>query len=331
MQMAIDAADFTPAKADALRRAMTRKRSLQHIQALQKDLMDGMARKGVPEDAAKQIYAQIEGYAGYGFPEAHSWAFAILVYVSAWLKVRRPAEFLCAILNSQPMGFYHPHTLIGDAQRHGVTVRSVDVQRSHFDCTMEPDGAVRMGYRYVRGVGEAYQERLDREVEPGEYRSLEDFCRRTRLPIDILEKLATAGAFRSLGVERRKALWRIQAYAPAEHGNEIPDLADELEDEVALEPAAEMVQMQMDFAATELSTAFRGTEFHRPILERVGALTATELKRLAEKLRKEKPSCDEGMKSNTEEPLELDKAERRNGVIDEPAAGSSIADVLLTG
>ena len=290
MQMAIDAAGFSPAKADALRRAMTRKRSLQHIQALKRDLMRGMARNGVPRDAAEQIYQQIEGYAGYGFPEAHSWAFAILVYVSAWLKVRRPAEFLCAILNSQPMGFYHPHTLIGDAQRHGVKVRSIDVQRSRFDCTMEPDGAVRMGYRYVKGMGEVCQSRLDSEIERGKYRSLEDFCRRTRLPIDMLRKLATAGAFRSLGIERREALWRIQAYAPAEHGDEIPSMADELEEDVELKPANEMVQMRMDFAATQLSTVFRGTEFHRPALDRAGALTAAELQKLAARLRDKRPS-----------------------------------------
>ncbi|MCY4108891.1 MAG: error-prone DNA polymerase, partial [Chloroflexi bacterium] len=264
MQMAIDAAGFSPAKADALRRAMTRKRSLQHIQALKRDLMDGMARNGVPRDAAEQIYQQIEGYAGYGFPEAHSWAFAILVYVSAWLKVRHPAEFLCAILNSQPMGFYHPHTLIGDAQRHGVTVRSVDVQRSRFDCTMEPDGAVRMGYRYVKGVGEVCRTRLDSEIERGRYQALEDFCRRTHLPIDMLRKLATAGAFRSLGVERREALWRIQAYAPAEHGDELPSLADELEEDVELKPANEMTQMRMGFPPPPCSPQFPGIEFHGP-------------------------------------------------------------------
>ncbi|MCY3800797.1 MAG: error-prone DNA polymerase [Chloroflexi bacterium] len=298
MQMAIDAAGFSPAKADALRRAMTRKRSLQHIQALKDDLMRGMARKGVPQDAAEQIYQQIEGYAGYGFPEAHSWAFAILVYVSAWLKVRRPAEFLCAILNSQPMGFYHPHTLIGDAQRHGVTVRSVDVQCSRFDCTMEPDGTVRMGYRYVKGVGEVCRPRLDSEIERGKYRSLEDFCRRTRLPIDMLRNLATAGAFRSFGIERREALWRIQAYAPAEHGDEIPSLADELEEEVGLKPANEMTQMRMDFAATQLSTVFRGIEFHRPTLERAGVLTATELQKLAARLRDKRPSRNQAVRAN---------------------------------
>ena len=196
------------------------------------------------------------------------------------------------------MGFYHPHTLIGDAQRHGVTVCPVDVQRSRFDCAMEPDGAVRMGYRYVKGMGEIRRQRLDSEIELGKYRSLEDFCRRTRLPIDTLRKLATAGAFRSLGVERREALWRIQAYAPAEHGDEIPNLADELEEEVGLKPAGEMMQMRMDFAATELSTVFRGTEFHRPALERVGVLTATELRKLAERLRDKQPSRDQIVPAN---------------------------------
>ena len=214
LQIAMVAAGFSATKADALRRAMSRKRSLAHIQALQDDLMQGMVRNGIPAPTAEQIYAQIEGYAGYGFPEAHSCAFALLVYVSAWLKVHHHAEFTCAILNSQPMGFYSPHTLIGDAQRHEVTVHPVDIQHSSFECTVEPDGAVRLGYRYVEGLGEAHRKRLDGGLARGPYRSLEDFCRRTRLPSNVLEALATAGAFRSLGLSRRAALWQVRAYAP---------------------------------------------------------------------------------------------------------------------
>ncbi len=288
MQMAIVAASFSAEKADALRRAMTSKRSLQHIQRLQHDLMDGMHRNGVPRDAAEQIYAQIEGYAGYGFPEAHSWAFALLVYISAWLKVRHPAGFLCAILNSQPMGFYHPHTLIGDAQRHGVVARSVDVRHSRFECTLEADGAVRIGYRYVKGLGEAYREKLDREIERTEYRSLDDFCRRTRLPLDVLEALAVADALRGFGLERREALWRVRAFAPAEHGDELPELGADLEEEVRLRPASPMVQAQMDFTATEVSTRFRGMEFHRSSLRRAGVLTATDIQELASRLREKR-------------------------------------------
>ncbi len=281
LQIAMVAAGFSASKADALRRAMSRKRSLAHIQALQDDLMQGMARNGIPAATAEQIYAQIEGYAGYGFPEAHSCAFALLVYVSAWLKVYYHAEFTCAILNSQPMGFYSPHTLVGDAQRHGVTVHPVDVQRSRFECTIERDGAVRMGYRYVEGVGEAYRERLDDEVGRGLYRSLEDFCRRARLPSNVLEALATAGAFRSLGLSRREALWQVQAYAPAAHGGELPGLAAELEEPVALPAADALVQAHMDFAATGLSTRWRGLEFLRTMLAEAGVLRAADLPALA--------------------------------------------------
>ena len=199
LQIAMVAAGFSATKADALRRAMSRKRSLAHIQALQEDLLQGMARNRIPAATAEQIYAQIEGYAGYGFPEAHSCAFALLVYVSAWLKVHHHAEFSCAILNSQPMGFYSAHTLVGDAQRHGVTVHPVDIQRSRYECTIEADGGIRMGYRYVEGLGEAYRERLDEEIGRGPYGSLEGFCRRTRLPSNVLEALATAGAFGAWG------------------------------------------------------------------------------------------------------------------------------------
>ncbi len=281
LQIAMVAAGFTATKADALRRAMSRKRSLAHIQALQDDLMQGMVRNGIPASTAEQIYAQIEGYAGYGFPEAHSCAFALLVYVSAWLKVHHHAEFSCAILNSQPMGFYSPHTLVGDAQRHGVTVHPVDIQHSRFECMIEPDGAVRLGYRYVKGLGEAYRERLDGEFARGPYRSLEGFCRRTRLPINVLEGLATAGAFGRLGLSRREALWQVQAYAPAAHGGELPGLAAELEEPVALPPADALVQARMDFAATGLSTRWRGLEFLRPALAQAGVLRAVDLPTLA--------------------------------------------------
>ena len=238
---------------------------------------------------AEQIYAQIEGYAGYGFPEAHSCAFALLVYVSAWLKVHHHAEFTCAILNSQPMGFYSPHTLIGDAQRHEVTVHPVDIQHSSFECTVEPDGAVRLGYRYVEGLGEAHHKRLDGGLTRGPYRSLEDFCRRTRLPINVLEVLATAGAFRSLGLSRRAALWQVRAYAPTARGGELPGLVADLEEPVALPPADALVQVRMDFAATGLSTRWRGLEFLRPALAQAGVLRAADLQDLAAKRRRARP------------------------------------------
>ncbi len=288
MQMAMAVAGFSAAKADALRQAMSRKRSLQHIQSLRHDLISGMTANGVPEAVREEIYTQIEGYAGYGFPEAHSCAFALLVYVSTWLKVHYHAEFTCAILNSQPMGFYHAHTLIGDAQRHGVTVHPVDVRHSRYECTVEAGGAVRIGYRYVEGLGEAYQEALDREIESGPYHSLEDFCRRTRLPANILENLAIAGAFAGFGLERRDALWRIHAYSPAQFGDELPGLAAELKEDAHLRPAGKMVQARMDFAATGHSTTFRGMEFHRPALAAAGVLTATGLKSLVMKVRAQK-------------------------------------------
>ena len=289
LQIAMVAAGFSATKADALRRAMSRKRSLAHIQALQDDLMQGMVRNGIPAPTAEQIYAQIEGYAGYGFPEAHSCAFALLVYVSAWLKVHHHAEFTCAILNSQPMGFYSPHTLIGDAQRHEVTVHPVDIQHSRFECTVEPDGAVRLGYRYVEGLGEAHRKRLDGGLARGPYRSLEDFCRRTRLPSNVLEALATAGAFRSLGLSRRAALWQVRAYAPTARDGEFPGLVADLEEPVALPPADALVQVRMDFAATGLSTRWRGLEFLRPALAQAGVLRAADLQDLAAKRRRARP------------------------------------------
>lgn len=284
MQMAMAVAGFSAARADALRQAMSRKRSIKHIQSLQADLISGMSASGVPKDIQEEIYSQIEGYAGYGFPEAHACAFALLVYVSAWLKVHYPTEFTCAILNSQPMGFYHPHTLIGDAQRHGVVVLPIDIRYSRYECTLEA-GALRIGYCYVDGLGKTFQKVLDQEIELAPYRSLEDFCQRTRLPAQILEHLAIAGAFSGFKLERRDALWHIHTYATGKFGNELPGFADKMTEHAFIRPANEMVQAQMDFAVMGHSASFRGMEFHRALLSATGFITVAGLTKLAERVR----------------------------------------------
>jgi error-prone DNA polymerase len=183
-----------------------------------------MVARGIPEEFAERVFSQIRGFGEYGFPESHAASFALLAYVTAWLKCHHPETFLCAMLNAQPMGFYAPATLIEDGARHGVITLPIDVNHSDWDCTLEttegPDSqggitrmlAVRMGYRYVKGLGSREKERL--ESIPRPVRSIEDFTRKSQLGLTPLVSLAEAGAFDSLGMTRREALWRVRAAVP---------------------------------------------------------------------------------------------------------------------
>src|SRR6185436_19188540 len=152
LRMAMVAAGFTGGQAEELRRAMGFKRSEKRMKQIEVQLRDGMARKGITGDTAEEIVTSIASFALYGFPESHAASFALLAYASAYLKVHYPAAFYTALLNNQPMGFYHPSTLVKDAQRRGVRFHPIDVQVSDWDCTVEADGAIRLGLRYVNGL-----------------------------------------------------------------------------------------------------------------------------------------------------------------------------------
>ena len=154
LRMAMVAAGFSGGQAEELRRALGFKRSVRRMKQIEVQLRDGMARKGIVGDAAEQIITSIASFALYGFPESHAASFALLAYASAYFKVHYPAAFYTAMLNNQPMGFYHPSTLVKDAQRRGVRFHPIDVQISDWDCTVEEDGAVRLGLRYVSGLRE---------------------------------------------------------------------------------------------------------------------------------------------------------------------------------
>ena len=218
MQMAIDVADFTPAEADQLRRAMGSKRSTERMEALHARLIDGMAANGVENDVAEQIFDKLKGFADFGFPESHAYSFAYLVYASAWLKVHHPAAFYAGLLAAQPMGFYSPQTLVADARRHGVTVLRPDVQLSGVQPVLEPlpggdstarprrDLAVRLGLGGVRGVRENVAERIVAARADGPFVSLRDLARRVDLTVAHLEALATAGALDCFTGARRPRL-----------------------------------------------------------------------------------------------------------------------------
>ena len=268
MQIAIDCASFTPAEADRLRQAMSSKRAPERIEELRARLLDGMAAAGIPPEMAEDIYVKILAFSSYGFPESHAISFAYLVYASAWLKCYYPAAFTAALLRAQPMGFYAPASLIGDVRRHGVEVRGVDVNASAVLATLEKttsntlngrrpapraadadvagggspvpgQPAIRLGLSEVRNLGE----KAAVVVAGQPYRDLEDFARRTRLPVPALEALATAGAFGCFGISRREALWAAGAAATIRPG-QLPGTTPGL----AAPPLPEMTAAEETFA-----------------------------------------------------------------------------------
>ena len=219
LRIAMVAAGFTGGQAEELRRAMGFKRSEKRMKAIEGQLREGMVRQGITGEAADAIVKSIAAFALYGFPESHAASFALIVYASAYLKAYFPAAFYAALLNNQPMGFYHPATLVKDAQRHGVRFAPVDVQHSRWECEVEEDGTVRIGLRYVAGlrrhVGEAI-EGARVTTPPVRFRSLEDFVRRTGANKEELAVLAEVGALNAFGYHRREALWQIEkAVRPA--------------------------------------------------------------------------------------------------------------------
>jgi error-prone DNA polymerase len=213
MKMAIVAAGFTPGEADQLRRAMATFRRSGTIDKFREKFVGGMLGNGYEREFAERCFKQIEGFADYGFPESHAASFALLVYVSAWIKCHYPDVFCAAILNSQPMGFYAAAQLVRDAREHGVEVRAVDVNHSNWDCTLEKTDrkhfAVRLGMRQIKGMQEATATKIEDERGSG-FDSIRHLWLRTGLVPRLIERLADADAFRSLGLDRRAALWAVR-------------------------------------------------------------------------------------------------------------------------
>ena len=213
MQLAIVAAGFTPGEADQLRRAMAAWKRRGGLGPFEEKLIRGMRERGYPEEFAQKIFHQIEGFGEYGFPESHSASFALLVYVSCWLKCHEPAAFTCALLNSQPMGFYSASQLTQDLVRHGVQVRPVDVNHSEWDCSLErrEDGkaAMRIGLRQVKGLSEAAGRKVAGLRGDRPFASIQQLLERTGLNRKDLGALAAAGAFKSLDGHRHKVRWTV--------------------------------------------------------------------------------------------------------------------------
>ncbi|TNE60489.1 MAG: error-prone DNA polymerase [Alphaproteobacteria bacterium] len=218
MKIAIVAAGFSPGEADKLRRSMASFRNTGTVHQFHDKFVGGMVARGYEEDFAERCFKQIEGFADYGFPESHAASFALLVYASSWLKRHHPEVFACALLNSQPMGFYAPAQIVRDAREHGVEVREADINHSEWDSTLEaaPGNrwrfALRLGLRQINGVKADTAERLvAARLRP--FTDVEDLHARTRLGVGQIEKLADADAFRSAGLDRRQALWQVRGLA----------------------------------------------------------------------------------------------------------------------
>ena len=278
MQMAIDVAGFSAGEADQLRQAMGSKRSTERMEALKGRLYEGMAANGITGEVADAIYDKLAAFANFGFPESHSVSFAYLVYSSSWMKLHYPAAFCAALLNAQPMGFYSPNTLVADARRHGVTVHGPDVNLSDVTATLEGDRdrpSVRLGIEYVRNVGDDLAERI---ADRRPYTSMEDLVRRTGATLPAVEALSTAGAFGSLRLERREALWGAGAVAQAADtrlegvvcGTDAP----------ALPAMSEPELTAADLWSTGVSPDSHVVQYARPRLDAAGAVSVAGLEKV---------------------------------------------------
>ncbi len=247
MEMAMAVGDFSPGQADALRRAMGAWRKRGGLDPLIQQLVANMKNKGIDDAFAAQIAQQIMGFGEYGFPESHAASFALLVYVSAWLKCHHPAAFTCALLNSQPMGFYTPGLLVADVRRHGVEVRGVCAATSAWDCTLE-EGALRLGLRQIQGFGEEAAQRIEAARGSAPFSGVADLGHRAGLNKGELRKLSRAGALKMLGRSRRETLWQVEGLwnGPLLNGVEPPQEEAHLPEPTALEA------LQEDYRATGL-------------------------------------------------------------------------------
>jgi len=278
LRMAMVAAGFSGTEAEELRRAFGFKRSERRMVEIEAKLRAGMARQGIEGGAADEIVRAITAFALYGFPESHASSFALLAYASAWLKVRQPAPFYAALLNNQPMGFYHPATIVKDAQRHGLVIRPIDVTRSGWACAVEPveDGwGVRLGLRYVKGLRETAGRAIVAARHARPFVSVTDLAARAELASDEAQTLAAIGALRALGGTRRADLWAAAVPSPgplfAAETASAPTAAGPLREMTADE------RLAADFAGTGVTLGPHPMALRRRELARADVVRACDL------------------------------------------------------
>ncbi len=286
MKLAIVAAEFTPAEANGLRRAMATFRNLGTIDKFRDKMIGGMTRRGYSQDFAERCFKQIEGFGSYGFPESHAASFSLLVYVSAWIKLYHPAAFACALLNAQPMGFYAPAEIVRDAREHGVEVRPPDVNFSEWDNTLElsTDGdgpALRLGFRQISGFKEDWAGNIVPR-RGNRFSDFDIFARRARLPKRALIILAEADCFRSMELDRRESLWMVRRLPdddvlPLFAAQYVEDMPAEVTAPLPLMPLSE--HTIADYQTMRLSLRAHLMQFLRERFRDEGVLSCAELVR----------------------------------------------------
>ena len=277
MQVAMLAAGFTAGEADQLRRAMAAWKRKGGLEKYYGRIVDGMTSRGYERQFAEAIFEQIKGFSEYGFPESHAASFALLVYASCWIKCHHPAEFLAAMINSQPLGFYSPSQLVQDAKRHGVEVRRVDVMHSDWDCTLEGlphPPAVRLGLRLVSGLKLESGQRIVNARREAPFDSAEDLALRARLEQHEMTQLASADALMSLAGHRRQQVWEATGLGSAP---QLLRAAPVDEEPLELPAAGEGEEVVWDYAATGLTLRRHPLAILRPQLAAMGWKTAAQL------------------------------------------------------
>jgi error-prone DNA polymerase len=282
MQIAMVAAGFSGSEADALRRSMAawaRRGGMEHMRTR---LINGMLERGYQRSFAEQIFDQIKGFGEYGFPESHAASFALLVYVSAWLKQHHPAAFTCALLNSQPMGFYQPAQLVQDARRHGVTVLPADIRYSDWNCTLvsgnENAPRLRLGLRLIKGLGQQAAERITAARTAKPLTGVQDLCTRAHLNQREMAALAEAAALRGIAGHRHRARWEIAA--TEKQPADLLEGISRKDDAATITPASEADDLHADYAATGLTLGRHPVALIRKILRQRRVSTAQQLLQL---------------------------------------------------
>jgi error-prone DNA polymerase len=285
MRMAMEAAGFSAGEADRLRRAMGHKRSRERMAELYPRLIDGMTHNGIPRADADKLYHMLEGFADYGFPESHAASFALLAYASAYVKCHEPAVFCAAILNVQPMGFYSTEVLVNDARRHGVAVKPIVVNESEWWSFVDHDGALRLGFHLVRGMGDVQRDRLERALsQGGDFTDLVEFARRTGLEREALENLAAAGAFERWYPTRREAMWALRGLDEREARGELGRAMEIVNEPApALRALTAVERTTLDIDATGVSDV-QPIAHVRPFLDAHNVLAASRLPALPSNL-----------------------------------------------
>jgi len=281
LRIAMVAAGFTGGEAEELRRALGFKRANTRMKKIKLKLHRGLQRNGITGEAAETIIRYISSFALYGFPESHSASFALLAYASAYIKFHYPAAFYAALLNNQPMGFYHPATLVKDAQRHGQRIKPVDVFKSDWLCSLEEDGSVRLGLMYVAGLREEAGKTLEKERRKRLFGSMDDLRQRIGLRKTEMTTLAEIGALNGFGMKRRKALWQVEkACRP---GGPLFARQDSFQEE-AESPLRDMnaqERLLADYCGTGVTLGPHPMALQRQKLTRLGVTSASQLPSLA--------------------------------------------------